>query len=343
MRKFIKKLTALAMVSVLALTGCGSGSDTSSGTASQSSGSQEKLATVRLGVVTNSITQFLAVVEEHAGIYKKNGIKLETTEFAMGINAVDSIVNGQVDITHIAEYAGVNRIGNTSDQTDLRIFTKFGSSSEYELYVNPDKVKEIKDIEGEAVATITGSVYDYWYAKLFEYGEIDSSKVEIQPVTSTQEALALAESDSIVAAWATSKQQKDLFANQGWQALITNGEVDADCIQVLTATESFLKENHDTVVKFIKATDESIQYINENIDEVAEWINQDLGLDAETFKSALDYDFTFGFTDETYEKIQKVNEWCRGNGNYDAEYDIADFINVDAVKEYAPDNVTYSK
>lgn len=343
MRNNLKKILAIFMVSILALTGCGNSGASSGSTASQSSDSQtEELATVRLGVVTNSITQFLTVIEEHAGIYKENGINLESTEFAMGINAVDSIVSGQVDITHIAEYAGVNRIGNTSDQTDLRLFTRFGSSSEYDLYVNPDKVKEIKDIEGQAVATITGSVYDYWFAKLFEYGQIDSTKVDIQSVTSTQEALALAESGSIVAAWATSKQQRDLFEAQGWQSLITNGEIDAECIQVLTATESFLKDNHDTVVKFMKATDEAIQYINENMDEVAGWIDQDLGLDEETFQSSLEYDFSFGFTDETYEKIQMVNEWCRGNGNYDAEYDIADFINLDAVKEYVPDSVTYS-
>ena len=336
MKKIAYKFTAAVLAATLALTGCGSNKTTQNQ-------ATEETVTIRLGVVTNSITQFLSIVEKHAGIYQENGINLETTEFAMGINAVDSIVAGQVDITHIAEYAGVNRIGNTSDKTDLRFFTKFGQSDQFELYVDPEKVSDISDLEGQSVATITGSVYDYWYAKLFEYGGIDKSQVDLQSVTSAQEALALAESGSIVAYWATSKKQKDLFAEKGWTSLITNGEVNADCIQVLVATEGFLSSNQATMVKFLKATDETIQYIGENFDEVAGWINEDLGLDADTFKAALDYDFSFGFTEGTYEKIQQVNTWCRSNGNYTADFDIADFLNLDAVKEYDAKLVTYSK
>lgn len=344
MRKLIKKITAMVLVTTLLLTGCGNSEGTNDSSASQSSeSSKEELTTIRLGIQSSSITQFMAVVDDHTGIYEKHGINLETTEFAMGINAVDSIVSEQLDIAHIAEYAGVNRIGNTSDQTDLRFFTTFGQSDQYELYVNPEKVSEVSDIEGQSVATIVGTVYDYWFAKLFEYGDIDSSKVDIQPVTSAQEALALAESDSIVAYWVTAKQQKDLFAERGWKPLITNGEIDADCIQILVAKDGFLNENQDAMVDFLKATNETIQYINDNFDEVAGWVNDDLGLDQTSLESSLEYDFSFGFPEETYTKVQEVNIWCKAHGNYGADYDVADFLNLDVLKKYDENADIYSK
>ena len=50
------------------------------------------------------------------------------------------------------------------------------------------------------------------------------------------------------------------------------------------------------------------------------------------------YELTF--SQESYEALQDINTWCRKNGNYTADYDVADYILIDPLKAVYPDKVT---
>ncbi|MEI3187067.1 MAG: ABC transporter substrate-binding protein [Lachnospiraceae bacterium] len=114
---------------------------------SETSGNND-LKVVREAVMSNNLDQWLAIIGTEKGFFEDEGIKLEVTEFAAGINTVDAIVTGQADIGVLADYAAVNRIGNTQDKTNLRILFRLAQGAGNSLYVNPDKVKDLSDLAG---------------------------------------------------------------------------------------------------------------------------------------------------------------------------------------------------
>lgn len=82
------------------------------------------------------------------------------------------------------------------------------------------------------------------------------------------------------------------------------------------------------------------------METVAGWIAERTGQSTEvvvsTVESALP-SLKLAYTQEAYEGLSEVNEYAYQNGNYTAEFDIDDFVDVDALQEAFPENVTHSK
>ena len=74
---------------------------------------QIELTNVRLGVYTGGADHYIALVGKNQGIFEKYGLNVESYEFPSGIATVDAMTNDQVDIGMVADYALVNRIGNS--------------------------------------------------------------------------------------------------------------------------------------------------------------------------------------------------------------------------------------
>jgi NitT/TauT family transport system substrate-binding protein len=297
--------------------------------------------TIRVGVCSGDQNQYLKIVDEHTGLFKDNGIDLQVSEFAAGINTIDAITTGQLDIGNFADYAGVNRIGNTLADTELRAFTKTYVSTFNNLYVNPDVIKTGDDLQNATLISRAGVVVEYEYGKLFEAYNIDPTKTTIVNVTSAQEALALASTNSGDAYWAN-LQTAPMFEEYGWVPFVGLEDIDAVMYAYLVANESYLEEHHDDVVKFLELSEEGFQYISDNLDEVAEWVNEETGLEKDLVISGWEsYQYSYSFTQDAYEALAKVEKWCYENGKFDTDYDVADYINTDALKEAFPDRVTW--
>ena len=131
MKKRIISLAAAAVFVLGTLAGCGNSStQTTDKTAySDASSSGGDLVTVRDAVMTGQLDQYATEIGLWQGIFEKYGIDLQTTEFVAGINTIDAVVNGTADIGMMADYAAVNRLGNTLDATNLH--TTIATSRNY--------------------------------------------------------------------------------------------------------------------------------------------------------------------------------------------------------------------
>lgn len=297
--------------------------------------------TIRVGVNSGDGNQYLKVLDDHTNFLKDRGINLETTEFAAGINTIDAITTDQLDVGLFADYAGVNRIGNTLADTQLRAFATIRKSNSYNLYVNPNTIKEPKDLEGHTAISMAGVVFEYDYGKLFETYDIDKSKVEVVNVSSTQEAIALAATNGADSYW-VNDQVAPKFEEVGWKPLVNLADVDATMYTFLVANESYLEEHEAEVAKFLAVSNEAFDYIDANLDEFADWVQADIGLEKDlVIRGWKEASHNYTFPQDAYEDLLKVEDWCFKNGNFPTEYDFTDYINTDALSLIAPDDVTW--
>ena len=303
----------ILLISILMLTGC-SPAEGSSDTAKSNESSDntqdeasDDLIKVRYGVMTGNIDHHIAAVAQEQGFYKDHGLDVEVTEYAAGINTIDAIITGQLDIGFVADYAGVNRIGNTSKDTDLRFFGQFASSAQTKLYVNPETISDLSDIKGKNIISLPGTVWDYWNGLTLEKAGITEFDVTPVPVDSAQSAIAVATSGDGDCFWASGENARQLEAI-GWKPIMAQEDLDAVTYQFFMASQAYLLANEDTVAAFLSATQDAIDYVLNNTDDAAEIVNAKNGLDQEVFKNILNgYTLGIGFSQEGYDDLASIN------------------------------------
>lgn len=343
-KSLTKILTAALLTLTVALTGCG-GSGNSGNTdnlASESAATDEQEpTTIRLGVMTGNADAWLAAIGKETGIYEKHGLDIQVTEFAAGINTVDAITTNQIDIGQTADFAGINRIGNTVNQTTLRYFAGITYQANTKLYVNPEKIKTVEDLKGKNIITLLGTVWEYWNASAVQSAGYTNDDVVYKAVDSMQDGLAVAYAGDADAFFASGENARRL-EEYGWTSLLDQSELGLTTYALYMANQEYLDANKDTVVDFLEATQEIMDYIANNTDAAADIMNDQAGLEQDVFKNQVAaVHYRLDITQDAYDGLKKVAEWTQANGYYENAFDIADFLNTDALSEAYPDKITY--
>lgn len=350
-----QKVIALFMAGVLAagvLTGCGGSENTDNNTTAAEENTEvtteeEGLVVVRDAVMTGQLDQYATEIGKWQGIFEKYGIDLQTSEFVAGINTIDAVVNGTADIGMMADYAAVNRLGNTLDSTDLRIFSQLSGGATAGtggLYVAPEYVDNLEALDGsEGFMYQEGTVSYYYTGKALEYLGLDEEKQNLINTDSSQTRLALISKGEASAAYASGPEAK-YYEEAGWQLVATSEELGILTGAYFLAPEGYIKENTEVLSNFLLAVDESTEYIDAHVDECAEYLEEKLGVKADDFKlSWANYSFSKGFSEEAAVHLEDIEDWAFAHGSFPKEYNIRDFIDTSVVEKAFPDDVTIEK
>ena len=342
-----KKILALLLTAVVGLSAVACGSDSSSSasnsssTASDSSDASGELTTVRVAIMTNGASHWYAVIGDKEGIFEKYGIQVEISEFAAGINTVDAVVTGQADFGNLADYAAVNRIGNTKESTNLvlidRISTSEGTASGG-LYVSDD-INSVEDLAGVPFATQPGTVWDYWLAKTYEYAGIDEADQNIVEVDSAASAVALQTTGDVKAQWANGTNAAKL-EEAGFKSILTLDDLGLYTDAYYVSTSDYVNANPEIVEKWIQAQKETADWIQANPEQAAADFEAATGQTQEQFLSDIEATkLVADFTSETLEHLNGIKDWAVANGRFE-DYDILDFTDLTALKAVYPDSIT---
>lgn len=333
-----------AIIIVAILTSCGksqnskqnTSSDEVSSASSKSTGSEND--TIHLAVMTANIAHETAIIGQEKGIYDKYNLDLDITEFAMGINTVDAVTLSQADIGMIADYAWINRLGSTFENNELKIVARLSCATGEgtKFYLNTNMVKDISDLSGESIGTTTGTVYDYYNAKLIEkYGLTD---VDIQGTSAAAETAALYQSGEIAGFFGNGQAGTVAEEVEGTETPISLVDIGVYTNTYWVASASYLSENEDIVGRFLQATKEVYDYIDENKEEAAKIVYEKISVPEETFYATLDeIDRYIDLKQEDIDALNAINKWALEQGNYSTKFDAADYVYPDIIKSVFPE------
>lgn len=338
----ILSTAAAAALSLTIFTACGSSSsDATASTVTTEDGTE--LQVLRVAIMTGQPDQYADYIGTEEGIFEKYGISLETTEFVAGINTVDAIVNGTADTGILADFAAVNRFGNTLHDTNLTIFSELSNitPSIGGLYVPPEYADDLSKLDGSAGwITQIGTVIEYYNWQAMTYIGLDPAKQNIVQTDSNQTSLALAKNGDASAVVATGASGK-YFEEQGWVLAANASDIGIDVSSYLISTNEFASNNTELLANYLTALSESIDFINNNLDDSAEKISAKFGIEADDFKDNwTQITFNLGLTEEGADHLDEINTWAFDQGYYSESYDVRQFYYTDAVEKSFPDNVT---
>ncbi|MGN0483140.1 MAG: ABC transporter substrate-binding protein [Lachnospiraceae bacterium] len=341
-----KKIISFALIIgvVFGVIGCGN----NSGTKSANIGDKVKqaqvdgdLETVRLGVWTGGIDHYLAEVGTEKGIFEKHGIDLQYTEFAAGINTIDAIVTGQSDLGMIADYAGVNRIGNTQEDFNVRIIGRYVISKGYSLYVNPKEVTKLEDLAGKGVATNPGTILDYYNALTYEKANIKEKDQNIVNIDSGQALLSVLNSGDAVAYWTTGTTAKKL-EEMGMKKFLNMDDLGLSVESYFVSADTFIKDHEDTLEDFLSAMKETEEWVLENQAEAAEIVEEKISVPKEQVIQNLQAsELVLDFKGDSVDHLNEIKSWAVKSGLFEKDYEIKDFVDTTALKKLFPNDVEY--
>lgn len=341
MKKFIKKVILAGVIGTLLvgnLSGCGQKKPENT-VATTASG----LRVLNQAVMTNQHDYYAAYIGKDQGIFEKHGIDLQVTEYVAGIYTIDAIVNGMASVGMMADYATVNRLGNTLHATDLKIFSELSSGGVRNggLYVAPEFENDLAKLDGsKGFITMTGTVSDYYAIKAIEYLGLDEAKQNLLNTDSVQTQLALVQQNAASAIYA-SGSTADRVAEYGWKLIATSDELGITTGSYLLANKSFIDGNKELLSDYLAAIKEVEEFIHNNLDKSADIIVAKSGAAKEDVLSNLEqYTLSVGLSQESYDHLSEINNWAFAHNRFKEAYDIKDFYDTRVLEVKHADLIT---
>lgn len=333
-KTIIAGLTTVLLVS--SLTGCGN-----SKTIQTSNNSD--LRVLNQAVMTNQVDYYAAYVGKDQGIFEKHGIDLQVTEYVAGIYTIDAIVNGTASVGMMADYATVNRLGNTLHATDLKIFSELYSGGVLNggLYVAPEYVDDLGKLDGSTgFITQTGTVSDYYVIKSIDYLGLDEENQTLLNTDSAQTQLALVQQNAASAIYASGSTATKV-EEYGWKQVATSEELGIQTGAYLLANKSFIDDNKDILSDYLAALQETVEFIHNNTDKAADIIVAKTGAAKEDVVANLEQvSLNVGISQGGYEHLTEINDWAFAHNRFKEAYDIKDFFDTRVLEIKHSDLIT---
>lgn len=337
------KMAAGAVLLLFGLSACGNEAKTQTVTENAQAKAAAEKTVIHQGVMSGNIDHWISVIGKERGFFDKYGIELEMTEFSSGVNTTDAVVTGQMDIGMLADYAVVNRLGNTQENTELCIFSRFVKTrgDQNRLYVNADEVKELSDLAGKGFVTLPGTVWDYYAGVTFDQAGIPKEEQVLVNVDNTQAALGVMKSGDGVAFWASGTNARKLF-EAGYQPILTADDLDMPTEQFYVANRSYMKDNEEAIKNFIRAVRETEEWISANKEEASKLVDEKINIPAEQFLEGFDsMELELSLKQESLKHLDAIKTWALSEGKFANDFDMRAFIDERILKEIAPENVEF--
>lgn len=345
MKKFGQKikLAAGAVLLLLGLSACGNEAKTQTVTENAQAKAAAEKTVIHQGVMSGNVDHWVSVVGKEKGFFDKYGIDLEMTEFSAGVNTTDAVVTGQMDIGMLADYAVVNRLGNTQEDTELCIFSRFVKTKgdQNQLYVNADEVKELSDLAGKGFVTLPGTVWDYYAGVTFDQAGIPKEEQVLVNVDNAQAALGVMKSGDAVAFWASGTNARKL-SEAGYQPILTADDLDMPTEQFYVANRSYIKDNEEAIKNFIRAVRETEEWIAANKEEASKLVEEKINIPAEQFLEGFDsMELELSLKQESLKHLDAIKTWALSEGKFANDFDVCAFMDEKILKEIAPEKVEF--
>lgn len=339
-RNWLKKVLGIFLTAALAaaLAACGStdsadlddSADSSADDSADSSSSSDETITITVGTQATNVELYL---EEAYGFFEEafaeEGIEIEFINFESGPAITEALASGSLDIGTLADLPvltaassdyGVTIIGKTAGiLNSIALIVPTGSD-----------IDSVEDLEGKTIAYTVGSAGHAFLVKLLESAGLTENDIEGISVTNPEMEATLVSGD-VDAVVSVGSFIYSIENNGEGTVLVDNTDI-YEPVSALVASDTFIEEHPDLVVKYLEIWSEVVEYAEENIDEVYEALaeQQDISVD---YYERFTLSFDIEWTDADYETLDVTENFLVSNDLVAKEIDPADYVDLSFLEE----------
>ncbi|CAM3190172.1 ABC transporter substrate-binding protein [Paenibacillus lupini] len=345
MKKFGILATVIAVTFTLAA--CGGKDNQPSQAAADPNNNQQAAAAadpIKIKIADTSTNPVFRVAK-NKGFLEKYGIDAEIITFATPAEGINSLFIKQADIGWGADFPSLNAvskgefsiIGATGTDTEQ-------AAAQWKLFVR-DEITSAAELKGKKLSTLRGTFLPYlWEVYLKDNGvAIDDTK-QIGQGGFDESYVALKKGE-IDASWVIGATLVDKFkAIEGVHELTDMSKTSVRIGGTLIAPNSLIKDHPQAIANFLKALDETSKFIAANPDETADILFKETKQPKEaTIRDLATNNWTVGFTQQSFDSLTNQKNYMVGAGIIQKDFNLADKLSLDGIKQALPDSFTYKE
>lgn len=277
MKKVISLLVSFLLIAGI-LVGCNNkeneaknGVTSGNGETVETSGAKEDLQKLRVAYHPNMGGASTIITGINKGFFEEEGLEIELVKFTSGPPEIAAMVSGDIDIGYVGMGAHFLAM---QGQVDI-IAVDSLSNTDRVLASKESGATSIEGLKGKKVGVPLGTSAETVLDLALEAAgmEKDELKVVNMDVAGAVSAFVSGQIDA-VAAW--SPYTKEIAKALGEENVVEIAK-NADFVPEYVfpsswmATPKYIGNNHDTVVKFVRALIKASEYRVDNVDEIVNW------------------------------------------------------------------------
>ncbi|HEX7823716.1 MAG TPA: ABC transporter substrate-binding protein [Mycobacterium sp.] len=303
----IGALLATLAVAVTAAAGCST--DTSSA-------SHE----LTVGFVVDPSWSHIPVAEQ-AGYFKAHGINVKVINFSTGVEALQALSAGQVDVTTAAavptsaavvKSPSLRVVADGSRWKGARIVARKGSG-----------IATLADLNGKSIGAPLGTSAAYFATSVLKHTGTDAKLVQVAPSA----IVTAATQGNVDAVSIFQPYQAQTIAALGADAVVLRDEGDpfVDHCLYLT-TDATAKDKTADLTAFFAALGDASKDLTAQTDASVSAVAETTHLDPALVKNVLsEYDFTLQLQPTLANDLSALGNWAKDSGNIDASVTLPDY------------------
>ncbi|HTN73345.1 MAG TPA: ABC transporter substrate-binding protein [Methylomirabilota bacterium] len=197
---------------------------------------------------------------QDAGIFKKHGLSVELIAVGSSTRGIAAMVSGDLDILAGGGTAGIT--AQLQGYTDMALFANFIQTFLFSVMVQP-AITEVSQLRGKRMGvTRFGGTLDFVARQYIKRNGMEPGKDVTFVQVGAMPDIVVAVSTGALEAGVVGVPQNFLAKKQGLRELADLSESGARyALAAFLAKRSFLTENHERMLRFMKALVESIYYL----------------------------------------------------------------------------------
>jgi len=306
--KIVGALVATLALAVAGLAGC-------------SSSSSEADRELKVGFVVDPSWAHIPVAQQ-AGYFTDHGIKVTVVNFSTGVEALQALTAGQVDVTTAAAVPTSAAVIKTPT---LRIAADGSRWNGFRLVARKQSgITSLADLNGKRIGTPLGTSGAYFASKVIEESGTDAELVQVAPPA----IVTAATRGDVDAVSIFQPYQAQTIAALGADAVVLEppgGAIVDHCLFV--TTESAAKDRSADLTAFFAALGDASKDLTAQTDAAVTAVVDATKLDPSLVKDVLSgYDFTLQLKPELAEDLAALGAWAQKNGKIDANVTLPDYM-----------------
>ncbi len=237
------------------------------------------LKTVPIGMAVEFMDHAAcAYISQDKGWFEEEGLNLTSYEsYVTGMTLASALARGDIQVAYLCLIPAINVYANA--RVPIKIVTgthKYG----YGLVVNPDKIKNIKDLEKPDIrigCVREGGAVDVLLHKTIDKYNLDEKKIlnNIQRMNPPKQVLAI-NSGQLDAAFLP-EQWATMTEGLGFKMLLMSQDVWPEMQgSVLVVKDELVRDHPEVVKKLVKISQKATDWINQYPQEAAEIVARQL-------------------------------------------------------------------
>jgi len=219
-----------------------------------------------------------AYISQDKGWFEEEGLNLTSYEsYVTGMALAAALARGDIQVAYMCLVPAINVYANAKVPIKIVAGThKYG----YGLVVNPDKIKNIKDLEKSDIrigCVSEGGAVDVLLRRTIEKYNLDEEKIlsRIQRMNPPKQVMAI-KTGQLDAAFLP-EQWATMAEDFGFKMLLMSQEVWPEMQgSVLVIKEELIRDHPEVVKKLVKISQKAIDWINQHPQEAAEIVARQL-------------------------------------------------------------------